>query len=109
MSARTLEQLSRDKFLAEAESLSQLLAHPAWPVYEGLIASMRLDALEHMARAGDAREIAVYQGAVAAFLEIMERPHQVVQTGRAALDEEAGQQKAARGMLDGVAPLDDDL
>lgn len=107
--SRTLEELSRDKFLAEAESLAALMAHPAWPVFEGLIASMRLDALEHMARAKDAREIAVYQGAVAAFLEIMERPGQVVQTGRAVMDEEAGPKRAARQMLDGVAPLEDDL
>jgi hypothetical protein len=108
---RSLEQVSRDAFLAEAESLAQLMAHPSWPRFDALLTEMRLDAMEHMAQAG-LSEIPYWQGVVATLREIKERPGQITATARSVMDEEAQQREASRGALDFVAGVhvgEDDL
>ena len=110
MSARTLEQLERDAFVAEAESIAQLLQHPAWPRYEDLLNKMRLGALELMAASRNQRAITRAQGAVAILQELIDRPHRIVEAGRGILDEEA--QQGERRALDytaGVTVGADDL
>jgi hypothetical protein len=109
--SRSLEQLERDSFLAEAESLAQLTQHPAWPRFDALLTEMRLAAMEHMAQAG-IPEIPYWQGVVATLREIKERPGQIVGAARAIVDEEAQQREAKRGALDfaaGVRVGEDDL
>jgi hypothetical protein len=112
MSARSLEDLERDAFLAESELIAQLVSHPAWPRYEALIANMRLGALELMANAKSSRAVVRYQGAAAILQELLERPHRMTDVARTILDEEAQRKKAERGALDfvaGVHVAEDDL
>ena len=111
MSARSFEDLERDNFLAEAESLAQITQHPAWKRFEELLTQMRLAAMEHMAQATP-DEFKYWQGVVATLREIKERPHQIVSTARQVVDEEAQQRSATRGALDftaGVRVGEDDL
>jgi hypothetical protein len=108
--SRPLEEIERDRFLAEAESLAQIVAHPAWGRFEELLVQMRLAAMEHMAQATPA-EFPYWQGVVATLREIKERPHQIVAAAHAVLDEENARKKSvrtARDLADRVT-IEDDL
>ena len=108
--ARSLEDLQRDEFLAEAEHLAQLISHPAWERYETLLAKMRLDVLELTATARNPRNVARYQGAAAILQELMERPHQITAAAQQIRDDEA-RAKAQPKRPDFLPPiaLEDDL
>ena len=109
--SRTLEELERDSFLAEAESLAQITQHPAWTRFEELLTQMRLAAMEHMAQATPA-EFPYWQGVVATLREIKERPHQIVAAARSVMDEEAQRRSGERQALDfamGVRVEGDDV
>lgn len=107
--SRSLEELERDSFLAEAETLAQLTQHPGWARYDALLTNMWLSALQHMAQAPIA-EIPYWQGVVAAMNEIKERPHQIVAAGRTVQEDEAymRSERQALDFADGVS-LEDDL
>lgn len=100
--SRSLEELDRDTFLAEAESLAQITQHPAWQCFEELLTQMRLSAMEHMAQSAPA-EFPYWQGVVATLREIKERPHQIVSAARSVLDEEAQRRDGTRQALDFAA------
>jgi len=79
---RNYEQLEEDAFYAEAETLSQLTTHPAWPVYVQLLAKMRLAAFEQLARARG-EDVFHWQGVVGTLAEVMERPERIVASAEA--------------------------
>lgn len=110
--SRSLEDLERDAFLANAELLAQLMTHPAWPRYEELLTRMRLGALELMASARNQRAVVRCQGAVTVLQELIERPHQIVAAARTVLDDESQRAQGERGALDfaaGVHVAEDDI
>ena len=108
--SRSLEELERDAFLAEAEMLAQLIAHPAWPRYEELIGKMRLGALELLASARSQRMVSRCQGAAAILQELVERPHQIVATAKSVLADETQRKQETRSALDFAAvSVEDDL
>jgi len=107
--SRSLEDLERDKWLGEAESLAQIVTHPSWVRYEELLVQMRLSVLEHLSTATDPLDVARFQGAAAVLREIKDRPHQIVASARQVMEDEATQAYAARLALDGAVPLEDDL
>ena len=100
MADRPIEEVLRDQFLAEAEALAQLTAHPSWPRYEALLVQMRTGVLELLATARTGRRIAQCQGAAAILSELIDRPHQMVAAGRQVVDEEAQRKNAERTALD---------
>lgn len=73
-----LEQLETDRFLAQAEMLAQLQDDPCWPGWVQLLTDMRTAALEELARCSDPGDFRYWQGVVAAFGEMLERPRRVV-------------------------------
>lgn len=98
--SRSLEDLQRDAFLAEAEALALLTSHPMWPRYEALLTQMRLGVLELTATARTSRSMARYQGAAAILQELIERPHQIVAAARQIAEDEADTKKAQRTAVD---------
>ena len=108
--SQPLEELERDRFLAEAESLAQITQHPAWARFEELLTQMRLAALEHMAQAGVA-EFPYWQGVVATLREIKERPHQIVAAALSVVEDEKAQRAHVRTALDLAdrVTLEDDI
>lgn len=100
MADRSIEDLQRDQFLAEAESLAQLVGHPAWPRYETLLTQMREGVLELLATARSPRLLSRYQGAAAILAELIDRPHRIVATGHAVLAEETERKAEVRTALD---------
>jgi len=108
--SQPLEELERDRFLAEAESLAQITQHPAWGRFEELLTQMRLAALEHMAQAGVA-EFPYWQGVVATLREIKERPHQIVAAALSVVEDERDQRNSVRTALDLAdrVTLEDDI
>lgn len=108
--SRSLEDLQRDAFLAEAESLAQIVAHPSWKRFEELLTQMRLSALEHMAQSRP-EEFPYWQGVVATLREIKERPHQIVAGAQAILDEDAQRKTTERRPTDLISrvALEDDI
>jgi hypothetical protein len=109
--SRTLEELDRDSFLAEAESLAQIIQHPAWARFEELLTQMRLSVLEQLATATEPLEVARYQGAAVILREIKERPHQIVAAAQSVIEEESQRHKSVRTSLDLAdrVSLEDDL
>ncbi len=110
--SRSLEDLERDAFLADAELLAQLVTHPAWPKYEELLAHMRLGALELIATARSQRAVTRCQGAAAILQELLERPHQIIAAAHGIRDEESQRKQGERTALDftaGVHVAEDDL
>lgn len=85
---RAAADLERDRFLAHAEQLAQLVAHPSWQAYTDLLAGMRLAALEEMAKAGP-DEFRFWQGWVGALAEMISRPQQIVDTAQVVQEDEA--------------------
>jgi hypothetical protein len=98
--SRSLEDLERDSFLAEAEALAHLMQHPSWPRYEALLGQMRQGALELIATTLSARKIARYQGAAAILQELIERPHQIVAAGQQIRESEKAARENVRTALD---------
>lgn len=109
--SRSLEDLQRDAFLAEAESIATLVSHPAWPRYEALLVQMRTGVLELCGTARNPRNVARYQGAAAILQEMIDRPHQIVAAARSIVDDEANTKKAQRTAVDlaSKVTLEDDL
>lgn len=108
--SRSLDELERDRFLAEAESLSQITRHPAWVRFEELLTQMRLSAMEHMAQSTP-EEFSYWQGVVATLREIKERPHQIIAVAQSITEEEQHRKQSERKSLD-FSPrvaLEDDL
>ena len=98
--SRSVEDLERDSFLAEAEALAGLMAHPAWPRYEALLTQMRLGALELMAGAKSQRMVVRCQGAATVLQELIDRPHQIVAAAQSVLADEKAQRESVRTALD---------
>lgn len=107
--SESIEDIQRSEFLAEAEALAQLMTHPAWPRYEALLNAMRAGVLELVATARSQRRVAMCQGAAAVLQELLDRPHQIVATGRQIRDAEAEarDQREALDLVDRVALVDD--
>jgi hypothetical protein len=97
--SRPLDELERDRFLAEAESLAQIIQHPSWARFEELLTQMRLAALEHMAQSTPV-EFPYWQGVVATLREIKERPHQIVATALSVAEDERDRRDSVRTALD---------
>lgn len=74
---RDLRDLEIDAFLAQAESLGQLMAHPAWEAWTSLLRDLRASAMEQLAVEKDAGEIRYWQGAVGTLAEILDRPGRI--------------------------------
>jgi hypothetical protein len=92
MAERTVEELERDAFLAEADLLATMTTSVGWQEYEKLLTAMRASAMEEMAvcEPGDVR---YWQGVVGTLREILDRPHQIVATAAAVKDEEVDDEK----------------
>lgn len=103
MSTRSVEDIARDAFLAEAETLAQLLQHPGWAVYENLLGKMRLDVVELMAKSTRMRQVVGYQGAAAVLAELIERPHQIVEAAKSMIEDESRRRQEVRSALDLMA------
>jgi hypothetical protein len=114
MPARSLKDLERDAFLAQADQLVQLIEHPCWPAYQQLLAAMRLSAMEEMART-DATDFRYWQGVVGTLAEILDRPQQIVDTATAVKEAEAADsdpvriREAVRTLMQSGATLEGDL
>lgn len=74
---RDLREMEIDDFLAQAEKLGQLMAHPAWDGWVTLLRDMRQASLEELARSTP-DDFSYWQGVVAALGQILERPGRVV-------------------------------
>jgi len=98
--SRPLEEIERDEWLGRAESLAQIIQHPAWSRFEELLTQMRLAVLEQLATAVEPLEVARYQGAAVILREIKERPHQIVAAALSVVDEEKQQRASVRTALD---------
>lgn len=72
-----LRELEINAFLAQGDTLAQLVAHPGWPSYVGLLREMRLAALEQLATA-DPTTVAHWQGVAATLGEIIDRPTRII-------------------------------
>lgn len=94
--ARLVEDLERDAFLADAESLEQLISHPAWARFDKLLGDMRATALEQLAVAAPI-EVPYWQAVTATIREIRERPAQIVTVARTVAAEEQERKQAAVG------------
>lgn len=73
-----LRDLEINAFLAQAERLATLFAHPAWEAWTSLLTDMRLAALEAMAACDEPGEFRYHQGVAAALAAILERPRRIV-------------------------------
>lgn len=92
-STARLGDLERDRFLAQAEQIAQLMQHPGWPVWVELLRTMRAASLEELAKCADPGEFRYWQGAAGALLEIIERPTQMCElAGQVQRTEEASGQ-----------------
>lgn len=80
MTARNLQDLEVDAFLAQAETLAQLTALPAWSAWTALLRDMRQAMLEELAQCSDPGEFRYWQGAAHAIAEILERPGRIIAT-----------------------------
>lgn len=90
--AARLGELERDRFLAQADQIAQLVKQPAWLGWMELLKTMRTAALEELAKCGDPGDFRYWQGAAAALQQIMERPEQMCAlAGQVAGDEEEEQ------------------
>ena len=98
MNTRTLSELERDRFLAQAENLARLVENPGWADYESLLSGMRLAAMEEMARCG-IDQFAYWQGVVGTLAEILERPHVIISTAAAVQREESEADPSRRADL----------
>ena len=105
---RSLEELQRDEFLAEAEQLAQIITHPSWRRFEELLTQMRLSAMEHMAQAQPS-EFPYWQGVVATLREIKDRPAQIVAAAQSVVEDEVSRKKSERTALDLQTRLEDDI
>jgi hypothetical protein len=94
--ARDLADIQLDALLARGEALAQLMAHPAWPAWESLIAEMRRAVLEDMARESSMDAVRFAQGVVATLDEVIRRTHIVVEHAAAALEAEESDKKVIR-------------
>lgn len=91
---RDLQQLEIDKFLAQAETLASLTAHPAWEVYASLIKAMRQSAMEELATCPDPGEVRFWQGAIGALGEVLSRTSDIIgMAGAFQAEEEADIQR----------------
>ena len=75
---RDLREVEIDAFLAQAEKLGQLMAHPSWDGWCELLRSMRQAALEELARGTDPGDFRYWQGVAGALGELLERPERIV-------------------------------
>lgn len=76
--APDLSKIEVDKFLAQAETLATLMAHPAYAAWISLLGDMRQSYLEELARCSDPGEFRYWQGAASALAEILDRPGRIV-------------------------------
>lgn len=74
-----LDKLEEDAFLARAETLAILVAHPAYQTYADLLREMRAASLEQMAVA-NRDDVPYWQGVVGTLANIIDRPGRVIQT-----------------------------
>lgn len=93
---RDLREIEIDTFLAQAEKLGQLMAHPAWDGWCGLLRSMRQAALEELARCVEPGEFRYWQGVAGALEELLERPERIVTTAADYQRDEEGEKGVIR-------------
>lgn len=96
MGKRTLEDLEMDAFLAKADTLAGLLAHPGWEVYLDLLRDMRQSAMEELAIAGKPKEVRFWQGVASSIGEIMDRPRRMVERASEVQTEETDESRIAQ-------------
>ena len=84
---RTIEDLERDAFVAEADLIARLFNTPGWAEYEALLVKMRVAAMEEMATA-EPEEVRMWQGSVATLKEVLERPRQIIEGAKSVLEDE---------------------
>lgn len=73
-----LPDLEIDAFLSQAEYIAQLVTHPAWTAWTGLLTAMRQAALEQLALCSDPGEFRYWQGVAGALGEMLDRPQRIV-------------------------------
>jgi hypothetical protein len=88
MAERSVADLEKDAFLAEADMLATLTSSLGYMQYEVLITNMRAAAMEEMAKTTPDR-FPYWQGVVAAYADVLERPRQIVQGAAEIHKEEA--------------------
>lgn len=74
---RDLRELEIDRFLAQAETLAQLSALPAWDQWTALLREMRNAAMEELITA-KVDEVRYWQGVASALGEILDRPGRII-------------------------------
>jgi hypothetical protein len=92
---RDLRELEINAFLAQAETLAQLTAHPAWAAWSLLLTDMRKSVVEELVAATDPGEIRFLQGAASTLGEILSRPARIIAS---AADYQAAEQ-ADKGVV----------
>lgn len=110
MAARDLAEVEVDAFLAKAELIAQLTAHPSWPAWEDLLRTFRQSALEELTRVTDPSEFRYWQGVASALGEIVDRPGRIVASAAEILKAEEADKKGIRPELRAVVGMgfDDD-
>lgn len=96
-----LKDLETNAFLAQAETLAQLTAHPAWEVYAGLLRDMRQAALEELAHATP-DTFRHWQGVAATLAEMLDRPARIIQAADAFTRAEEADKRVYRPELRAV-------
>lgn len=77
-----LEDLERDRFLEQADTLARLINTPEWAVYEGLVQEFRASSLEEMVSCEEPNDMRFYQGVARAIQVLLHRPHEIVDAAR---------------------------
>jgi hypothetical protein len=102
---RDLRDLEYDAFLAQAETLAQLQAFPAWEAWTALLRDMRTATVEELVAAKDPGEIRFLQGAASALGEILERPSRIVASAASFIEAEQQDKGAIRPELRAVVGM----
>jgi hypothetical protein len=107
---RDLRDVEVDSFLAQAELLAQLRAHPAWDGWLVLLRNMRQAALEELARCTEPGDFRYWQGVAGAFGEMLDRPDRIIAHASEVIEAEESDRKVIRPELRSIvgAGFDED-
>ena len=91
-----IEDLERDAFIAQAESIAILMNYPQWEAYMDLLRLSRQGALEELSQLSDHTEFRYWQGVAHAFNEMIDRPRDVIAAASSIVQQEEADTKEIR-------------
>lgn len=94
-----LRTVEINAFLSQADTLANLVSHPAWFTYIGLLRDMRQTALEELAQGSQPADFRYWQGVAATLAEIIDRPDRIITAAAEFQRTEESETKAIRADL----------